>query len=147
MTDELPHVPDVDLKHLIQSLRDILRLKQKISDHENQVNTWKLTITNLEQMVFNLMSAAGVQNLTIQHDDSVFNAYQKTQTFFSAKPDKKDKAYSWMKENNMGDLFKETVNSRSLNSALKELAEAGEHIPETLFNKFDRDSIGFKKGK
>ena len=141
-------VPEQDLNSLIQSLKDLLGLKKNIKKNEDQINLWKLTVTNLEEAVFNLMSASGIQNLTIKLDGQNYNAFQKSQVFYSAIPMEKEAAWKWLKENGYENLFKESINARTLNSALNERnAETEEcDIPTNLFNKFDRDSVGFRKG-
>jgi len=59
------------------------------------------------------------------------------------------RAYEWLRNNELGSLIKETVNSSSLSAAAKELMENGRELPDDLFKLHTKDSVSItrKKGK
>jgi len=75
-------------------------------------------------------------------------------TLASIRPheDGTDPAYKWLRENDLGALIKETVNSSSLCAAAKEMIENGKELPDDLFNVHLKDGVSItkpagKKGK
>lgn len=54
--------------------------------------------------------------------------------FASIRPDKKEKAYEWLRDNKLGDLIVETVNSSTLSAAAKSMAEDNYELDQELFN-------------
>lgn len=57
------------------------------------------------------------------------------------------RAYEWLRNNNLGSLIKETVNSSSLNAAAKELMENGHELPDDIFRVHMKDGVSITKGK
>lgn len=47
---------------------------------------------------------------------------------------KRDDAYTWLREHDMGSIIIETVNSSSLSKLARETIEAGRELPDELFN-------------
>lgn len=65
---------------------------------------------------------------------------------YSINKDKKDEAFDWLRENDLGMLIKEEVNSKSLSSALKELLEEqAKSPPQDLVNMHSVDYIQVRK--
>lgn len=61
----------------------------------------------------------------------------------------KDKVYAWMKENDYGDLVKETVNANSFNSLVKEWLDQDGFVPDAVadfINVTERATIVVRKG-
>jgi hypothetical protein len=52
--------------------------------------------------------------------------------------------FEWLRENDLGSLIQETVNARTLSSAVKGLLEDGETIPEEM-NVTIKKSVGMRK--
>ncbi len=59
----------------------------------------------------------------------------------------KDVAFEWLRENELGSLIQETVNSSSLSGAAKELMLNGRELPEDLFKSHMKDGISITKKK
>jgi len=55
--------------------------------------------------------------------------------YASIRPESKEAAYEWLRENDLGDLISSTVNASTLSAAAKhELEENGREFPPDLFN-------------
>ena len=57
----------------------------------------------------------------------------RPEVYASIPADKKDAAMEWLKENGMGDIVKEGVNSSALKSLVKECIVNAVELPEELF--------------
>lgn len=57
------------------------------------------------------------------------------------------KAYAYLRENELGSLIKETVNSSSLSGAVKEAMENGREFPEELFKVHMKDGVSITRKK
>lgn len=58
-----------------------------------------------------------------------------------------ERAYAWLRENNLGPLIKETVNSSSLSAAAKELIENGRELPDDIFTTHTKDGVSITRKK
>ncbi len=67
--------------------------------------------------------------------------------FASIITSKMEQAYAWLRNNELGPLIKETVNSSSLSAAAKELIENGKELPEDLFRTHTKDGVSITKKK
>lgn len=52
----------------------------------------------------------------------------------SIKPDMKDAAYAWLRDNGLGDIVTETVNSSTLSAVARTVAEDNRELDSELFN-------------
>ncbi len=52
----------------------------------------------------------------------------------SIRKDQKDEAYKWLKDNGLGDIVTETVNSSTLSAVARTMAEDNKELDERLFN-------------
>lgn len=59
----------------------------------------------------------------------------------------KDEAFEWLRNNELGDLIKPTVNASSLSAAAKEQIENGQELPEELFRVHYQDGCSITKLK
>lgn len=57
------------------------------------------------------------------------------------------RAYKWLRDNELGPLIKETVNSSSLSAAAKELMENGKELPDDLFKLHTKDGVSITRKK
>lgn len=77
------------------------------------------------------LDAEGVTSIPL---DEGMRVGTQSRTFASIRPDSKDLAYDWLRQN-YPDLLVPTVNSSSLSSLAKQLMEEeNRELPETLFN-------------
>lgn len=70
-----------------------------------------------------------------------------TKVMASIPADKKEQAFEWLEQNDLGSLIKPTVNASSLSGAAKEIMEKGEELPEELFNVHMQPGISVTKLK
>lgn len=74
---------------------------------------------------------AGIPNVTI---DEGFRIGLSTRILASIIPDKKEEAYQWLRDNDLGDIIGETVNASTLSATAKSLVEdQNKELPEDLF--------------
>ena len=76
--------------------------------------------------------------------------YLKTETYASAVSDRKPELIEWLKANGLGDIVQETVHSRTLSAAVKELLEDEDELPgelAELVNVFEKTTVGLRKAK
>ena len=52
----------------------------------------------------------------------------------SIKDDKKDRAFEWLRENDLEDLITEVVNAGSLTSTARTMIDEGKELPEDIFS-------------
>ena len=96
----------------------------------------------LEQELYKLMEKETLQSLGL--DGTLY--FRKTGKYFSIKKERFEDAHTWLKANDFGDLFKETINSRTLSTELKRSETDDEvEIPEDLFNHTTKTQIGRRK--
>lgn len=67
--------------------------------------------------------------------------------FASIMPDMQERAFKWLRDNNLGSIIKETVNSSSLSAAAKEQMENGVELPEDIFRTHMKDGVSITKLK
>ncbi len=51
--------------------------------------------------------------------------------------------FKWLSENDMADIIKPTVHSKTLQSTLEGHLAKGKKLPTTLFKQFDQTTVGF----
>jgi hypothetical protein len=75
----------------------------------------------------------------------VGTAYLSTRLFASIITAVHDKAFTWLRKNDLGDLISNTVNSSALSSSFKDRVAAGQSIPEALFHVHYETRVSVKK--
>jgi hypothetical protein len=73
----------------------------------------------------------GIPNINL---DEGFRVGVSHRVFASVNKDKKDAAYAWLRENDLGDLITETVNTSTLSAVAKSMAEENKELEPSLFN-------------
>lgn len=117
--DEGEFLPPPQARDLLDKLKRLQFLKKEIKDHEAYLEENKKDAAALEAECVILMDNAGVSQTKI---DGV-TIYRKTDKYASVDKDKFSIAAAWLGKNGLDFLVKETINSRSLMSALKDLPE------------------------
>lgn len=67
--------------------------------------------------------------------------------FASVKAGMMDKAFEWLRANELGSLIKETLNSSSLSGAAKELMENGKELPDDIFALHIKNGVSITRKK
>ena len=91
-----------------------------------------------EEIVPKKFEEEGVSSITIDGYRYTVSHQARTSIITSEKP----AAYDWLRNNGLGDLITETVNSSTLSATAKTLAEDGIDLPDDLFkvHSFDNTS-------
>ena len=82
------------------------------------------------KMCPNTFEVSGVDNVPLSEGFRVGISHR---TVASILPGKKDDAYTWLLDNEKGDVIQETVNASTLAALAKEMGESNEELPEELF--------------
>ncbi|WVR18108.1 hypothetical protein JXVLWARM_CDS_0057 [Burkholderia phage Bm1] len=77
-----------------------------------------------------LMQAEDVRTVTFE---GIGRVQLAGDCYASIPADQKEAAFSWLRENNYGDLIQEQVNSSTLKAWAKESLEQGRELPEGVF--------------
>ena len=83
----------------------------------------------------------GVSSITI--DGYRFTVSKSMRT--SIVTGQKEEAYIWLRDNELGDLIQETVNSSTLNATAKSLLEEGLELPEEQFSSYFYNNTSVSK--
>ena len=71
-----------------------------------------------------------------------------TQKMYASIPaDKREEAYTWLRENGHEALITEVVNAQTLSAFAKAEIAEGRELPETIFTSFFKPSVSLTKGK
>ena len=108
----------VDVKAVIESLKDATSVQQKIFDH--------LRLHRVPEM----MESMGVDTVKLT---DIGRLSTRPEIYASIMPDMKDDAYQWLEDNGHGALIKDTVNAGTLKAFLKEQIREGDAFPAELF--------------
>lgn len=139
---KMPDFSSGDTTDIFQILRDINDLDSTIKGLDKMIKAKKTELSNLMEEAYDLMSEESLQALNLEGK----NFYRNLATYISVNKEEEDEATQWLKTEGFGPLFKETINSRTLSSSLKEKMEAeGEVIPTNLFNIKTTKRIGMRK--
>uniref|UniRef100_A0A6M3K7Z0 Uncharacterized protein n=1 Tax=viral metagenome TaxID=1070528 RepID=A0A6M3K7Z0_9ZZZZ len=123
-------------------LRQLAELDDAKKDFEAKLKIVKDQLTVVEDEAFKRMETESVQSIALEG----VLYFRKTTKKYAAKADVRDKANMWLKEHGFGDLFKETIDPRTLSSELTRAVEQEEIIiPEELFNNVILNQIGRRK--
>jgi len=104
----------------------------------------KAEIKKTNENLAKLMVEGEIQNFTRSGKQFIL----VTQSFGSVKADRKEELKVVLKENNYGDLVKETVNPKTLQSFINELLEENDELPEWLnenLNLYEETKVRIKQ--
>jgi hypothetical protein len=124
----------------------MLELRDQIAEAENTASALKAELDVIRIKVVPVRYAN--DGVTSQNFAGIGRLGLTKDAYCTQKPDKKDELFVWLRDNNFGDLIKDTVNPSSLKSLVKELAEddqsreveftPGEDADEAEKTKFDQ---------
>lgn len=106
-------------EELLQKLRKLRVLKKDIKEHEDFLEANKKDFAELEAECVIMMDNASMTQTKI---DGI-TMYRKKDQYASIDKEKKEEAWEWLKAQDLAFLIQESVNSRSLMAALKDLPE------------------------
>jgi len=110
----------------------------KLMEFEQAVRAYKQAQENADKLkalmaikeadCFLTMESLNTPRITVKIDDQPRTFFQRTDEYMNLKAKNKDVAAQYVKDLGYEYLFKETINSRSLTSAMKEFREQGGEI-------------------
>lgn len=115
---------------------ETIRFFKKVSDFHDRLSEVKKQYNFIYDMLSKdtipeLMREAGVKTITLEDVGRVTVSYRFS---CSILPDQKEVAYEWLRNNDLGDIIVETVNSQTLSATAKNLLEnEGKELPPDTF--------------
>lgn len=115
------------LIELIEKYEELLALKEELADSTKEINEElkKIQEEIVEQMVEDDVPSQGYGDYNYSPQTVTHYSFKSEETLSESKIDK----MAVMRENGYDYLIKETINQRSLESAMKEAAESENGIP------------------
>lgn len=112
------------------------RLKERLADITKAFNAqYEVLKTEVVPKAF---EDAGVPNVPLSEG---FRVQVSAKLQASIRPEHKAEAFNWLRENNLGSLIAETVNTNTLSATAKSLLEEqNTELPELLFNVAIKDN-------
>ena len=129
---------------LIDKLKQLKFLRESIKELEEALEKEKECFATLEKECVLLMDNNSVTKIRV--DGATM--FRRTDNYISVNKEQKDDAFQWLREKDLGYLIQETVNAKSLTSAITTLKEnEGEdvEIPPCI-NQSKAERIGIRKG-
>lgn len=129
------HARKEDVKKA-SAISDVLRwyyqMKKEYDEFDEQRKRVYEALEDLSRKVIpEMMAEEGVKTITLEDIRIRFTVSQR---FTCSMPDKEG-GMNWLRENGLGDLIQETVNSGTLSSAAKKrIEEDGLEMPALFFN-------------
>lgn len=117
---------------MLEELPDdsLMRKADRLAEVEMQLDTLEAEKKSLREEIVNAMKALGLQNFKTAAGRQ---PYLTTQNIYSVAPENKERVPQFLDEHGHGDVIQERyVDSRSLQSRLKQIAEKGEALPEWI---------------
>jgi hypothetical protein len=74
------------------------------------------------------MEAVGIESFKT----SMGSFYTRSDFYAGISAENRQLMFAWLRDNDLGSLIKETVNSRTLSAAIKEVMAEGESIPNEI---------------
>lgn len=124
---------------LIVMMEDAVSRMSSMSSDMNKILSYAREVTMPERM-----DDDEVKTFTTPGGDRVTRT---SRIFASIVPNQTDAAYKWLRDNELGSLIKETVNSSSLAAAAKEQIENGKELPDDIFRTHIKSGISITRSK
>lgn len=128
-------------------LADQLReLRDRKTGLEEQLKALNAEIEATERALAEAMVNEEIQNFV--RGDRQF--YLRTETYVSAKAERRPELLAWLKANGLGDIVQETVHPRTLSAAIREILEQDDQLPDgldELVNVYEKTTVGLRKAK
>lgn len=120
---------DNDVVEYTRAFVSLRRIKDELDELQKAVSK---TYEELKtQKLPEKYEAAGVPSINLEEGYRVSVSHR---VFASIKKDRKDEAYEWLRQNQLGDLINQTVNTSTLSAAAASMAEDNRELDTELFN-------------
>lgn len=128
---------------MMADISRFIEIDAMIRNAEADIDLLKAQRDQLEALVFQQLDNANMQSVKTSAGQTV---YRRVDEFMSINSEHHDEAVEWLKATGFADLFKESINSRTMTSALKEYRNDGGEIPTDLIKIATRNRIGIRRG-
>jgi len=118
----------MSLVGLIKEMGDVKEQLDKVTEEKTALQkTYDYLRINL---IPELMADDDLSTITV---DGVGRVSLTADIYSSVPSEKKEAAYEWLREHQLGDIIKETINSGTLKATIKALMKKGEEVPGDIF--------------
>jgi hypothetical protein len=124
----------------------VLSLLSEVRSYDENLKYLKSRMGELhkrmkEEIVPKKFTEQGISSITVEGYRYTVSAQART----TIQKDKKDEAYGWLRNNGLGDLVTETVNSSTLSATAKTLMADGIDLPDDIFNVYTFENTSVTK--
>lgn len=133
---EAEPTPTGDTATVMELIEEAERLKEeldRLDAEKKQVSGRYETLR--KKLIPDAMHAAGMVNAAGKASVTTMSGARvslRTEVYASVNVSEQPKFFRWLRENNLGDLIKETVHPQTLKAFAKERRENGEELPEYM---------------
>lgn len=113
----------------MMELEKVRRYQQLREESEEQKKRLSEINKKLDMAKKDLVEEMALEECSVIGLDG-YNYYLQTKTHYSKKAEQEEILFSLLRENGLGDIVKETVNPRTLESTLKNFVEEKGELPE-----------------
>ncbi len=132
-----------DLKELIELYKVLYDANDEIKQTTKELN--KLQDSLKYNVIPEKMEEQDLKTVTFKELDCRITVSQVVRA--SIKPEFKERAYVWLRDEGLEDIIKETVNASTLSALAKDYIEKGTELPTTEFNVLTQDRVSLTKLK
>ena len=119
----------------------IRELAEGIVLAEDRIKQLEKMATTKKYELIALMQQAG--QMGVKLDSGLAPRLETKQRIGKRKEIEFEELYRWLYYNNLEDIVKLTVHPKTLQSALEGFIDAGNELPESLFNQFEQTVVRF----
>ena len=123
---------------------DLVRYRDQKKEIEEALKEINELIAQTEEQLVNLMIEEETQNFTRNGRQFILT----NRTYANAKAGMMPEICSWMKDNGLGDMVKESIHPKTLQAWVKEQIEEAGALPEELeplVNVYEKSGISIRK--
>lgn len=134
-------IDGLDMLGLADKLRELRDGKKELEDFVKEINA---AIETTEQALVGQMVAEEMQNFTRNGRQFILT----TRIHANAKSGMMPIVCDWLKENDLGEMVKESVHAQTLQAWAKEIIEENGELPEginELLNVYEKSGISIRK--
>jgi len=132
-----------DISTILPRIEQLETLRLTRTNLEAQLTEVKSAIEVEEDAVFKLMELANVQS--IRFGGKLF--FRRVDVYYSVNAENREEANVWLKNNGFEELFRETINAKTLTSEIKHRKEEDPEfdVPDELVNNKTFNRISTRK--
>lgn len=131
-------------------LKDLVSLYKVLYNGNESIKTFTTELNKIqERMRYTVLPEAmeDADESTITFDELNVRVSCVPWVRASIAQDKKEKAYAWLKKNELGALIKPTVNASTLSALAKDKIANGKDLPKSMFNVTEGEYVSMTRLK